>query len=42
MYPAIAENTTLNDSLILVISLKSEIAETLGKEDFFVANQSCI
>ena len=28
-YPAIEENTTLNDKRIFVISLKSEIAECL-------------
>ena len=33
-YPASDENTTLNESRIFVISLKSEIIEVFGKEEF--------
>jgi len=33
-YPAIDEKTTLTESLILVISLKSEIIEVAETEEF--------
>jgi hypothetical protein len=37
-YPASEENTTLKDSRILVISLKSEITEGVANEDFELLN----
>lgn len=41
-YPAIEENTTLKESRILVISLKSEITEVFEVEEFETSAIGCI
>lgn len=41
-YPVKEEKTTLNDNLILVISLKLEITELIVMEEFAVLDMSLI